>query len=44
MIRHALYVADRLGGALRTPFVIDGQQRFVTASVGVALSHEPERC
>jgi diguanylate cyclase (GGDEF)-like protein/PAS domain S-box-containing protein len=37
--RHALRVADRLGGALRAPFVIDGQQRFVTASVGVALSH-----
>jgi diguanylate cyclase (GGDEF)-like protein/PAS domain S-box-containing protein len=37
--RHALRVADRLGAALRAPFVIDGQQRFVTASVGVALSH-----
>jgi predicted signal transduction protein with EAL and GGDEF domain len=32
-------VADRLGAALRAPFVIDGQQRYVTASVGVALSH-----
>jgi diguanylate cyclase (GGDEF)-like protein/PAS domain S-box-containing protein len=38
-VRHALRVADRLGDALRAPFVIDGQQRFVTASVGVALSH-----
>jgi diguanylate cyclase (GGDEF)-like protein/PAS domain S-box-containing protein len=37
--RHALRVADRLGAALRAPFVIDGQQRYVTASVGVALSH-----
>jgi EAL domain-containing protein (putative c-di-GMP-specific phosphodiesterase class I) len=33
-------VADRLGSALRAPFVIDGHQRFVTASVGVALSGE----
>ena len=31
-------VADRLGSALRAPFVIDGHQRFVTASVGVTLS------
>ena len=31
-------VADRLGSALRAPFVTDGHQRFVTAGVGVALS------
>jgi diguanylate cyclase (GGDEF)-like protein/PAS domain S-box-containing protein len=36
--RHAMRVADRLGSALRAPFVIDDHQRFVTASVGVALS------
>ncbi len=36
--RHAMRVADRLGSALRAPFVIDGHQRFVTASVGVTLS------
>jgi diguanylate cyclase (GGDEF)-like protein/PAS domain S-box-containing protein len=36
--RHAMRVADRLGSALRAPFVIDGHQRYVTASVGVALS------
>jgi diguanylate cyclase (GGDEF)-like protein/PAS domain S-box-containing protein len=33
----ALRVADRLGASLRAPFEIDGQQRFVTASVGVVL-------
>jgi predicted signal transduction protein with EAL and GGDEF domain len=36
--QHAMRVADRLGSALRAPFVIDGHQRFVTASVGVVLS------
>jgi diguanylate cyclase (GGDEF)-like protein len=40
--RHAMRVADRLGSALRAPFVIDGHQRFVTASVGVALSGQGE--
>jgi diguanylate cyclase (GGDEF)-like protein/PAS domain S-box-containing protein len=36
--RHAMRVADRLAGALRAPFELDGEQRFVTASVGVTLS------
>jgi diguanylate cyclase (GGDEF)-like protein/PAS domain S-box-containing protein len=39
---NALRVADRLAGSLRAPFVVDGQQRFVTASVGVALGHGSE--
>jgi diguanylate cyclase (GGDEF)-like protein/PAS domain S-box-containing protein len=36
--RHAMRVADRLSAALRAPFELDGEQRFVTASVGVTLS------
>ena len=40
--QHAMRVADRLGSALRAPFVIDGHQRYVTASVGVALSGQGE--
>jgi EAL domain-containing protein (putative c-di-GMP-specific phosphodiesterase class I) len=31
-------VADRLAGSLRAPFELDGEQRFVTVSVGVTLS------
>ena len=36
--RHALRVAERLASALRAPFELDGEQRFVTASVGVTVS------
>ena len=36
--RHALRVADRLAGALRAPLVLDGEQRFITASVGLSLA------
>jgi len=41
----ALRVADRMATALRAPFVLDGEQRFVTASFGIAIAgpHEPER-
>jgi diguanylate cyclase (GGDEF)-like protein/PAS domain S-box-containing protein len=35
---HALRVAERLAGALRAPFELDGEQRFITASVGVTVS------
>jgi diguanylate cyclase (GGDEF)-like protein/PAS domain S-box-containing protein len=36
--RHAIRVADRLSGALRAPIVLDGEQRFITASVGLSLA------
>ncbi len=36
--RQALKVADRLAQALRTPIVVSGQPRFVSASVGLRLS------
>jgi diguanylate cyclase (GGDEF)-like protein/PAS domain S-box-containing protein len=36
--RMAMRVADRLAGSLRAPFELDGEQRFVTVSVGVTLS------
>ncbi len=41
----ALEVADRMATALRAPFVLDGEQRFVTASFGIAIAgpDEPER-
>ncbi len=32
--RHALRIADRLASSLRAPFVLDAEQRFITASVG----------
>ena len=41
-VRDVTRVADRLSGALRAPIVIDGEQRFVTASVGVCIA-TPER-
>lgn len=34
----ALRVADRMATALRAPFVLDGEQRFVTASFGIAFA------
>ncbi|MDW5592902.1 EAL domain-containing protein [Conexibacter stalactiti] len=34
----ALKVADRMATALRAPFVLDGEQRFVTASFGIAIA------
>jgi diguanylate cyclase (GGDEF)-like protein/PAS domain S-box-containing protein len=35
-------VADRLAEALHAPFVLDGQQRFVSASFGVALAESDD--
>ena len=35
-------VADRLAAAIREPFVLDGQQRFVSASFGIALADGDE--
>jgi diguanylate cyclase (GGDEF)-like protein len=42
--RQALRVADRLSAALRPPIVLDGEARFVTASVGLAIAggQEPD--
>mgnify|MGYP000144331780 CR=1 FL=1 len=34
-------VADRLSGALRAPVVLDGDQRFVTASIGICVAPMP---
>jgi diguanylate cyclase (GGDEF)-like protein/PAS domain S-box-containing protein len=40
----AVSVADRLGAAMRAPFVLDGHEIFVTASIGIARSaHGYER-
>jgi diguanylate cyclase (GGDEF)-like protein len=39
---HALDVADRLVSAFDQPFVVAGEQVFLTASVGVAISAGPE--
>ena len=34
----ALHVAERLAATLKPPIVLDGEPRFVTASVGIALA------
>jgi diguanylate cyclase (GGDEF)-like protein len=36
--RDALIVADRLQGALGEPFVIEGEEHFLSASIGVAIA------
>jgi diguanylate cyclase (GGDEF)-like protein len=36
--RHAQRVADRIGASLAAPLVIDDDQRFMTCSIGIALS------
>lgn len=38
--RHALHIATRVQSALKAPIVIDGSQRFVSASVGISLDGE----
>jgi diguanylate cyclase (GGDEF)-like protein/PAS domain S-box-containing protein len=35
---HALRIADRMVSALRPPFVLDGEQRFLSVSVGLRLT------
>jgi diguanylate cyclase (GGDEF)-like protein/PAS domain S-box-containing protein len=35
---HALRIADRMITSLRPPFVLDGEQRFLSASVGLTLT------
>src|SRR5215217_2640580 len=35
---HVLRITERLQGALRPPFVLDGEQRYLTASVGITLT------
>ncbi|MEA2479826.1 MAG: hypothetical protein QOJ07_1748 [Thermoleophilaceae bacterium] len=39
---HALRIADRLLQALRPPFVLDGERRYVTASVGITVTSDPD--
>jgi diguanylate cyclase (GGDEF)-like protein/PAS domain S-box-containing protein len=38
---HALRVTERLMAALRPPFVLDGERRYLTASVGITLTSDP---
>ena len=38
---HALRIADRLQSALRAPFILDGERRYLTASVGLTLARDP---
>jgi diguanylate cyclase (GGDEF)-like protein/PAS domain S-box-containing protein len=40
--RHARRIAERLGSVLRAPFVIQGESRFITASLGIKLSRGEE--
>ncbi|HEX2070511.1 MAG TPA: EAL domain-containing protein [Thermoleophilaceae bacterium] len=40
--RHARRIAERLGSVLRAPFVVQGESRFVTASLGIKLSRGEE--
>jgi diguanylate cyclase (GGDEF)-like protein/PAS domain S-box-containing protein len=39
---HALRITERLLGVLRPPFVLDGERRYLTASVGITLTGSPE--
>ena len=39
----AVDVAERITNALRTPFVVDGQEIFVRASIGVAIASSDAR-
>ena len=39
--QHALRIAERLTGALKPPFVLDGERRYVTASVGITVTTDP---
>jgi diguanylate cyclase (GGDEF)-like protein/PAS domain S-box-containing protein len=38
----ALQVAERLVDVLRPPFVLDGEQRYLTASVGLTVTGDPQ--
>jgi diguanylate cyclase (GGDEF)-like protein/PAS domain S-box-containing protein len=35
---HALRICERLAESLRPPFVLDGEQRFLTASIGLTVT------
>src|SRR5215213_5012420 len=39
---HALRITERLLGVLRPPFVLDGERRYLTASVGITLTDRPD--
>jgi diguanylate cyclase (GGDEF)-like protein/PAS domain S-box-containing protein len=36
--QHALQICERLAGALKPPVVLDGEQRFLTASLGLTVT------
>jgi diguanylate cyclase (GGDEF)-like protein/PAS domain S-box-containing protein len=36
--KHAMDICERLADVLRPPFVLDGEQRFLTASVGLTVT------
>lgn len=40
--RHARRIAERLSSVLRAPFVVDGEPRFVTASLGLKITDGTE--
>jgi diguanylate cyclase (GGDEF)-like protein/PAS domain S-box-containing protein len=42
-VDEAMGVADRIAGAMRAPFVLGGEQRFVTASIGICLACDSGR-
>jgi len=42
-VDEAIRVADRIGGALRAPFDLANEQRYVTASIGICLACDSSR-
>ncbi len=38
----AALVAERIADVLRVPFVVDGREMFITASIGIAFGHDAE--
>ncbi|MDF1596148.1 MAG: EAL domain-containing protein [Acidimicrobiia bacterium] len=38
----AIRIADRLRATLQSPFLLDGQEFFVTASIGIVLADDPD--
>ena len=40
--QHVLRITERLLAELRPPFVLDGERRYLTASVGVTMTESPD--